>query len=144
MFESQFDRENESEIKEHVERVKGVKLVKAKQFSKVDFVLLGKAGNAIALCECKARNVPYSQYPSFFISFAKFEDIVLLCKHFADAKTKKNLDFIIFIKYTDGIYSYKHSPKNNLEIKEGGRKDRGAKNDTELMVHIPTNLLKKI
>lgn len=143
-YETAQDLEHELAIKAAVESRGKVRLVKLKKFSRVDFVMTEKNGNAIALCETKTRNHAKQQHETLFIDYNKMETAIYLCRHFYNEATMKPLDFILFIQFIDGIMFYKFNPEDRLTIKEGGRRDRNDRNDIQPLVHIPLKLFKNL
>ncbi len=143
-YETEKDKAHELEIKAIVEATGKVKLGKTKTFSRVDFVMLRPNGTAIGLCECKARTHASDHYDTFIIDFDKVESSLFLCRHFQNDETLGPLGYFIFVKFTDGVFCYKHNSTHPLKIKEGGRTDRDDKRDLQPVVHIPMNYFRRI
>ena len=82
--------------------------------------------------ELKSRNNNYSKYPTTMIGYNKIKKALEL-----------NEDVYFIFSFTDGIYYYKFDRDKELEIKQGGRRDRG-KNEIKDYYFIPIEILQKI
>ena len=84
--------------------------------------------------EVKTRNNNYKKYPTTMVGFNKIE--------FCNNLNKSS--YFVF-KFTDGVYYYEYDKTkiNELEIKRGGRCDRG-KYEYKSYAYIPITLLTKI
>lgn len=142
VYETAEDLENEKAIKEIIEKAKPVKLVKAGQFCKIDYIMMDLEGNGMALVEMKARKVASNQYETLLLDYAKYESAIYVSRHLWNEPKNRPLDFLIFIKFLDKLMYYKYDKTHNLSVKAGGRTDRGDKNDIEPCVHIPMTLFK--
>jgi hypothetical protein len=84
--------------------------------------------------EVKTRNNEYNKYPSTMVGYNKIE--------FAN-KLDKSVYFVF--NFTDGVYYYKYdiTKLKELEIKQGGRRDRG-RYEYKAYCYIKIELLTKI
>ena len=82
--------------------------------------------------ELKSRNNNYNKYPTTMIGYNKIKKALEL-----------NEDVYFIFNFTDGIYYYKFDRDKELEIKQGGRRDRG-KNEIKDYYFIPIEILQKI
>ena len=82
--------------------------------------------------ELKSRNNNYNKYPTTMIGYNKIKKALEL-----------NEDVYFIFSFTDGIYYYKFDRDKELEIKQGGRRDRG-KNEIKDYYFIPIEILQKI
>ena len=64
--------------------------------------------------ELKSRNCNYNKYPTTMIGYNKIKKALEL-----------NEDIYFIFNFTDGIYYFKFDKNIQLEIKQGGRFDRG-------------------
>ena len=140
--ETEQDKEHEQAIKQVVEASGKVRLIKTKNFSRIDFVMVRPDGKAIGLCECKTRSHAKGDYDTLMIDFDKVEAGLHLCKHFRNPETKKSLDWYLLVQFTDGVYYYRYNSEHELTIREGGRTDRGDAKDIEAVVHVPITYFK--
>ena len=82
--------------------------------------------------ELKSRNNNYNKYPTTMIGYNKIKKSLEL-----------NEDIYFIFNFVDGLYYYKFDKNIQLEIKQGGRCDRGIK-EIKDYYYIPIELLKKI
>jgi len=82
--------------------------------------------------ELKTRRVNYSKYPTTMIGYNKIMKALEI-----------NEDVYFIFNFTDGIYYYKFDKEYELEIKKGGRFDRGRPEINDY-VYLPIELLIKI
>ena len=82
--------------------------------------------------ELKSRNNTYNKYPTTMIGYNKIMKA-----------SKLNEDIYFIFNYTDGLYLYKYDKNNELEIKRGGRFDRGRPEISDYC-YIPIEMLIKI
>ena len=82
--------------------------------------------------ELKSRNCNYNKYPTTMIGYNKIKKALEL-----------NEDIYFIFNFTDGIYYFKFDKNIQLEIKQGGRFDRGKKELSDY-AFIPIEILKEI
>ena len=82
--------------------------------------------------ELKTRRVNYSKYPTTMTGYNKIMKALEI-----------NEDVYFIFNFTDGIYYYKFDKEYELEIKKGGRFDRGRPEINDY-VYLPIELLIKI
>ena len=82
--------------------------------------------------ELKTRRVNYNKYPTTMIGYNKIMKALEI-----------NEDVYFIFNLTDGIYYYKFDKEYELEIKKGGRFDRGRPEINDY-VYLPIELLIKI
>jgi hypothetical protein len=82
--------------------------------------------------ELKTRRVNYNKYPTTMIGYNKIMKALEI-----------NEDVYFIFNFTDGIYYYKFDKEYELEIKKGGRFDRGRPEINDY-VYLPIELLIKI
>ena len=82
--------------------------------------------------ELKSRNNNYNKYPTTMIGYNKIKKALEL-----------NEDVYFIFNFTDGIYYYKFDRDKELEIKQGGRRDRGRP-EIKDYYFIPIEILQKI
>ena len=82
--------------------------------------------------ELKSRNCNYNKYPTTMIGYNKIKKALEL-----------NEDIYFIFNFTDGIYFFKFDKNIQLEIKQGGRFDRGKKELSDY-AFIPIEILKEI
>lgn len=103
----------------------------AKRFYPVDFVGV-KRGCVTTFMELKTRHNPRLAYADYMIS---------LTKYLAGAEIARvtGLNFQICVHWIDavGVWDWRRMQPTNLNIKIGGRRDRGDAADIEPVVHLP-------
>ena len=82
--------------------------------------------------ELKSRNNNYNKYPTTMIGYNKIKKALEL-----------NEDVYFIFNFTDGLYYYKFDRDKELEIKHGGRRDRGRP-EIKDYYFIPIEILQKI
>ena len=82
--------------------------------------------------ELKSRNNNYNKYPTTMIGYNKIKKALEL-----------NEDVYFIFNFTDGIYYYKFDRDKELEVKQGGRFDRGRP-EIKDYYFIPIEILQKI
>ena len=82
--------------------------------------------------ELKSRNCNYNKYPTTMIGYNKIKKALEL-----------NEDIYFIFNFTDGFYYFKFDKNIQLEIKQGGRFDRGKKELSDY-AFIPIEILKEI
>jgi hypothetical protein len=87
------------------------------------------------VAEIKIRNNASTKYPTLMMSSDKW-------KRGLDWAFIENKPFMLFVKFTDGIFMTK--VKNKYDEAIGGRTDRNDPNDVERCVYIPISSFKKI
>lgn len=106
-------------------------------FAKLDPVdgWVEKDDRTVAIVEIKRRYVNRDTYPSIWISTRKRDALIDIAKGFPDARP-------LFIVYYDDSVCYIDVRNSGDMIVQGGRTDRGAVNDIEMMVDVPIGWLK--
>ena len=131
IYETPDDTANEKAVADTVARVWGGVAVSNGQKHSVDFLFNAFNGTR-AWLEVKCRNNEYGKYPTLAISLHK-----MMMGTFYAMQT--GLPFYLIVRYTDGIWGCLVSNLSQYFIEiGGGRKDRGDRQDTELMLHIST------
>lgn len=95
-------------------------------------------GKLAAICEVKGRTGDGSRFETWHIAKDKLDRCV------ADANTKGVPFFVIFSWGDDKAFYWKVRDVHNLQLREGGRWDRGDVHDVEIMAHIPRSFFKQI
>lgn len=82
--------------------------------------------------EVKCRTNPSALYPTYMLSAAKWSKGRTLALN-------AGVPFIVIVRFTDGIFYFtaKAGDPMPLEVKLGGRADRGDRFDQEPVIHIP-------
>ena len=127
-YESEQDRGNEDRIIDLVCKKWKAKAEKLPKRYIVDYGLY-RDGELKAWAEIKCRNVPRSQYPTFFISLEKW----LKGRELA---IRTNVPFLLIVEWTDGLRYLDARQYPQPPIKSGGRDDRDDWQDIEPMVHL--------
>jgi hypothetical protein len=126
-IDEDYGKEQEKKSEEYIkDYFKQTTLKKLSKFNKFDF-----EGDT-ALFEVKSRRNNHDTYTSTMIGYNK----ILACK-------KCTQDVFFIFQYLDGNYYYKYSKDDSLEIKKGGRYDRG-KIESNYYCFIPIEKLIKI
>lgn len=95
--------------------------------------VLHKDDEVLAFAEFKQRK---TKYDTLLLSAAKYE----VGMRYAE---RLNKPFVLFVKWPDGLYSFKFHGDFVPEVKLGGN-SRGQNGDIEPCVHIPVGLFNKI
>lgn len=95
--------------------------------------VLHKDDEVLAFAEFKQRK---TKYDTLLLSAAKYE----VGLRYAE---RLNKPFVLFVKWPDGLYSFKFHGDFVPEVKLGGN-SRGQNGDIEPCVHIPVGLFNKI
>ena len=117
----------------------GAVLKKMPMNYRIDYMSF-RDGVPTAVIEVKSRKkgIASTTYPLFMLSLSKWHSGI-------DYFNKSKLNFVLAGKYDDGIFTYKYSPEDKVEIKWfGGRPDREDKDDQEPCVYVPMKLFKRI
>jgi len=138
IYENEFDLSNEEIVKQAIEKT-GVVLHKLPMSYRMDYMAF-RDDKPSSVIEVKSRKKGTSSttFPWFMVSLLKWHAGI-------DYVHKSGIPFILAGKYDDGIFFYKYSPDDNVDIKWfGGRKDRQDTADQEPCVYIPMTLFKKL
>jgi hypothetical protein len=134
IYETDKDRTNEHKVMSHVAKLLKSEFGKNEgDFARIDYWLQNPKSGKRYFVEVKCRTTRKDQYPTYFISLDKWRVGKELAK-------QNNTKFVLFVKFSDGIYYTDETDKGNCGtrfLKVGGRYDRGGVNDIEVMIHIP-------
>lgn len=142
-YETEEHLQRERLFAQHIESVKGVKMLKLPISYQFDY-LIGKPTEdnkyrGIGMAELKCREARVTSYPTLIVSLLKWEKGLswLSC----------GLMVCFFVRYQDGDYYYKMEPEGNREtwVEWGGR-TRATRDsaDIEAVQCIPVRLLKEL
>jgi len=135
LYESAYDRMNESDVSDILSRVWNCKFVKLPMSYHVDWALM-RGNEIVAFAELKTRKVPSTQYPTLILSLNKWIKGLDLA-----ASTKTS--FIIIAKWTDGVFYFVAKP-DGVTFGHGGRIDRNDSQDMEPVAFIDTKNFIKV
>jgi len=136
-YETQADLSNEQEVADVLSDAWKIDLHKLPISYRLDFFVT-KEGKGKAVVEVKSRNNTHDKYPTLMLSLSKWN-------HGIDFALCNKLAFVIAAKYTDGVFYYKYSDKDEFSIEWGGRTVHTRDSaDIEPVVHIPINKLKRV
>lgn len=137
-FETETNRQDQQLGASKIEKAWSVICANCPSLSAIDFILYDEQSKAVkGLVEFKDRKVLKEQYPTFFISESKMNNGLTLSKLL-------EVPLLLVVQWKDQLGWLKVASLDGLEIKHGGRKDRGVTNDLENMVHFPINKFKII
>lgn len=91
----------------------------------------------VATIEFKKRNNPRTQYPTYMVSKAKWDNGI-------KAAHELSVPFLMVIRWTDGLHYLQVTPDTPVTTGKGGRRDRGDNADIETMVYVDTKLFTRI
>ena len=122
-------------LKGLVERVKGVKLYKTKALCKVDYIMADKQDNAVAVVDMQETIHSSYQLTSYPFSYEKMESALFVRRHFFYVKGNKKIEFILVVKFLDGVftYLYKEAHKTSIRVEKD-----------EALAQIPLELFKPL
>ena len=136
-YESKFDLSNEQDVSNAISKAWGASLHKLPISYRLDF-LLTKDNAAKAVVEVKSRRNAHNKYPTLMLSLSKWN-------HGVEYTIINKLKFLLIAKFTDGIFYYNYSNKDDFDIKWGGRTVQTRDSaDIEPIIHIPVNKLKRL
>lgn len=100
-----------------------------------DYAGEGLDGSLEAIFEVKCRTTPRKKYPTYMLSLMKFSKMV-------DISEATGKPAYLVVSWTDGIYLFRvcRADMMLLDIKAGGRKDRGDPMDIEPCIFIPVDM----
>lgn len=102
----------------------------------IDWMAL-RDNKPVAFMELKCRTNPREQYPTFMLSFAKWQ-------HGIQMGSTAAVPFIVSVQWTDGLFYLPVDNTTPFDLGYGGRKDRGDWQDMEPVVYVPTSLFKEV
>jgi hypothetical protein len=102
--------------------------MKTAELAGVDGYLYYPDMKLAAIVEIKTRRNNYNKYPTYMLSANKWRNGLALSK-------EKGVPFMLVVSFLDGIYVTKM--KQEYDIRQGGRYDRGDAMDVEDCVYIP-------
>lgn len=88
----------------------------------------------VSIVEIKRRYNQFSRYPTVWFSMRKWQSLMLVCNG-------HGVPGMFIVHYDDRISWIAPSEAAGLPIIIGKREDRGAPNDTEPVIDVPTTLL---
>lgn len=138
VYETERDRQNEAVVMDLLCRKWRCQAVKAPRFYEVDWSLVSKARQVLAMVEVKFR---HASYPTYLLSLHKFTSMCLSSKTsglpylLVVCWPENGVRSVYFLKVTEGVHA---------SVVLGGRKDRGDPEDVEPMVEIPMSKFKKV
>jgi hypothetical protein len=135
IYESAFDKQREDNVRRYIADNYACIYMKTAELAGVDGYLHYPDMNLAALVEIKCRNNSYNKYPTYMLGANKWRNGLTMAK-------EKNVPFMLVVSFTDGIYITKM--KDNYEIKQGGRYDRGDSMDVEDCIYIPMSDFRKM
>lgn len=135
IYETDQDRANEQSVGKYIESVWDCTFVKSDYLTFYDGYLNDPKGLVRAYVEIKTRSNASTKYPTYMLSAAKWQQAVSWSE-------KTNKPFLLFVKFTDGVFGVKLKKKYKIEL--GGRHDRGDSADVEKCVFIPMEDFRKI
>ena len=135
LYETSGDRVAEKEIISKAEEAWGVKATKMPMKYKLDYALL-RGGEVKAFAEVKNR--PKFNYPTYLLSLDKWSKAIAL----SESTGKPS---VLVVRLVDKVMYYVFSKSDlPMEIREGGRWDRGDEDDIEPVVLIPIGKFKQV
>lgn len=136
IYESQHDRDNEAIVQKQVEAWARCSLTKQPYNRYLDWEA-HRDNTLVALMEFKQRKNPRLQYPTYMVAHTKWMNGLRMS---GDA----GVPFILFVKWTDGLFYLHVREDTPITVASGGRWDRGDKADVEQMAYVNTSLFKPI
>lgn len=121
-------------VKEIVEGKGKCKLIDVTH-SKADFYMTDLNKNGIGLVVCEESNLIASKEPEYNILQSKIEPLLFLAGQLANPVTKKALSLFIFIKFADGLFSYRWNADDGIFV---------GMDSFDMVFKIPTAKLVKV
>ena len=128
-YETKDDRHNESVIAGKIQSGWNCTLHKTPYKCPYDFVS-EVGGKLTSLIEIKQRSNDFLKYDTYMIS----ADKIIQCTNASDVL---GVPFYLVVQFTDSLMWWEHK-KQKLDVRLGGRKDRGDSQDVEPVIHIDT------
>ncbi|MDR9428809.1 MAG: hypothetical protein RI553_11970 [Salibaculum sp.] len=129
-YETESDLRNERDVVEVFNKLWGTQAYKLPRAYSLDY-LLTRGSDAVAFVEIKCRQVPSGKYDTLMISMAK------ILKGRAITR-ETGIPSVLVVKWNDKT-GYVHMPEIDMDIRVGGRRDRGDAQDIEPVCMIPIN-----
>lgn len=129
-YESNKDRKSEAEVAAYLKKAMNLDCVKMPLSYRVDFIVY-RLGKLFGFIELKTRSVNRQRYKTAIISLSKW--------HYG-CRLSECLDvpFWIAFRWSNDLGFYRATClAMNITVQQGGRTDRGDKDDIEPVVHIP-------
>lgn len=131
LYETEEDRRREAEVAAIVGNFWGGHVVRAKEKSRVDW-LLTIQGQPIAIMEIKCRTHVFGHYPDTIVDQAKVDAALALAERMQT--------ICIFVpKFSDGEIRWSRLDGVRFETSIKERKGRGDPWDKDLVAHVPNN-----
>ncbi len=94
-------------------------------------------GQVFSYAEVRTRTNEYRRYPTYIVDWDK------LVKGLVKAKPL-GVPFLLVVGFTDGVYGWMVDGIEELDVRPGGRSDRGDPNDQDMVAHIPMRRFAKL
>lgn len=127
-YETSTDLGKEDAVAEMIGRLLGAEPQKLPSKYPFDRAFV-QGKNVVALAEIKCRSNKRDEYPTFFMSLAKW----MACIRIAEFS---GVPALIVVRWSDGICAMK-MPDYGLPVTFAGRSDRKDLDDMELVVEVP-------
>jgi len=128
IYETPADKQREDEVRRYISESYSCVYMKTAELAGVDGYLYYPDMKLAAIVEIKTRRNNYNKYPTYMLSANKWRNGLALSK-------EKGVPFMLVVSFLDGIYVTKM--KQEYDIRQGGRYDRGDAMDVEDCVYIP-------
>jgi len=112
-----------------------VKLQKIPSTYSLDYAII-RNGGVVSWIEVKCRTNSFLTYPTYMIALKKWNAM-------REFQSTSHLKAFLGVAFVDGDYWLDASQVKEIEVKMGGRTDRGLIKDIEPMVHFSTNYFTK-
>lgn len=136
LFYDEQDRAHEQAVKQRLEQAWNCSIHFFGPAQPIDGYAAREAG-VVAWFELKCRNVPKDKYPTIYLSFRKWRDLVLTELH-------TDCPSIFVVDFSDALCYCNIRDVDARNIRILGRNDRGAPNDLEPIIEVPISSLKQI
>lgn len=134
LYETANDLSNEKDVCNHITSKWKLTASKLPIAYQLDYWLEGQGKRAVA--EIKCRKNEKDRFPTYMLSVHKWFEGV----RYADM----GIPFLLFVRFTDGIWYYLYSSTTSVDYAMGGRSIDRDGQDKEPCVYIPLKDFKKL
>lgn len=126
----------EERVARMIEASRGVTVIRNKKLHPADFTLL-REREIVGIAELKVRKVSKFDHDTLYISAEKIHNCLLYAEFL-------RVPFTLYVEWVEGLYFIHPKRHPHLDIGWGGTKKRNDWQDSEIVVHYPTEWFKEV